>query len=62
MVRYRRGVQVKNALIAIQVISAIVMIIAILLQPSKGNGIQGLVSGIQIHFILKIRLKLKKLF
>ncbi|GAA0123402.1 MAG: preprotein translocase subunit SecG [Clostridium argentinense] len=52
----------KNALIAIQVISAIVMIIAILLQPSKGNGIQGLVSGTSDTFYSKNKTKTKEAF
>jgi len=62
MVRYRRGVQVKNTLLTIQIISAIVVIVSILLQPSKGNGIQGLVSGSSDTFYSKNKTKTKESF
>lgn len=52
----------KNALMIIQIISAIVMIVSILLQPSKGNGIQGLVSGTSDTFYSKNKTKTKEAF
>lgn len=52
----------KNALLIVQIVSAIVVIVSILLQPSKGNGIQGLVSGSSDTFYSKNKTKTKESF
>ncbi|MGG7162599.1 preprotein translocase subunit SecG [Clostridium ihumii] len=52
----------KDVLVWIQIISAIILIICILLQPSKANGLQGLVSGTSETFYSKNKTKTKESF
>ena len=52
----------KDVLVWIQIISAILLIICILLQPSKANGLQGLVSGTSETFYSKNKTKTKESF
>lgn len=52
----------KNIIIAVEIISAILMMIVIFLQPSKTNGLQGLVTGSSETFYSKNKTKTKEAF
>ncbi|MGL4730860.1 MAG: preprotein translocase subunit SecG [Clostridium sp.] len=52
----------KSALVIVQIISSILLMVCILLQPSKGNGIQGLVTGSSDTFYSKNKTKTKESF
>ncbi|GAA0114821.1 MULTISPECIES: preprotein translocase subunit SecG [Clostridium] len=52
----------KTALTVIQILSAVLLMIVILLQPSKGNGLQGLVTGSSDTFYSKNKTKTKESF
>ena len=52
----------KTALTVIHILSAVLLMIVILLQPSKGNGLQGLVTGSSDTFYSKNKTKTKESF
>ena len=52
----------KTALTVIQILSAVLLMIVILLQPSKGKGLQGLVTGSSDTFYSKNKTKTKESF
>lgn len=52
----------KTALIVIQIISAIVIIISVLLQPSKMDGLNNMISGTTDTFFSRNKSKTKEAF
>lgn len=55
------GVSMRDILIVIEAILAVIIMISILVQPSKSDALSGFVPEMVIHFLLKIKVEQKKL-